>query len=466
MSPGAVLPPVESLTHLTRPAVRHDDASCSSVAESSSVSAHALAELRRLLAPLCAASKQRLLIAVCWTLTDWIETFRRECITYLNRGQRGPQSWHAPSDSRTEDGRLIGQIPCWINREHWLSVVAAILATERGRAARRSVRRVAEQTVLRVAEAHAVFADAATGRHCRASVESIAERAGVGTESVRNARQVLRSFDLLIDVSYGRHLSGIEIAAARAHHGGTQRAIASDISLSLPRGAAALVPVPRSSVPRSSAPKCTPLSSFSSVKHLELAQDAGNSKVVRRTRTRERVTPRVRPRPLALQRLAAQVTSRCIGLDDVTDALGSSKDYVPPSCRKSDLSRGNRHLGNICDALAEAGIDPTRWSATQIVRRLNLQAHERGWTWPTTISNPGAYLRWRLNQLDWEDPPAPARPCRSQVAPASAIPTTPAGEQVNPPASDARRKAHYAAMAEACGWRRTVPRQEVSAVHH
>lgn len=148
----------------------------------------------------------------------------------------------------------------------------------------------------------------------------------------------------------------------------------------------------------------------------------------------------------------------------MTDALASTK-YVAPSCRKADLSRGKRHLGNICDALSAAGIDPTRWTAAQVVRRLDLQAHSRGWTWPTTIANPGAYLRWRLSQLDWTAPPEGVRLRHAQIDAAHSIAPP---EHQKPPASDERRRAHYAAIAKACGWRRTDPRQEVSSnnMHH
>lgn len=86
------------------------------------------------------------------------------------------------------------------------------------------------------------------------------------------------------------------------------------------------------------------------------------------------------PRPIALQRAAAQLIAH-------TPAL-----------------RTPGHAGRICDVLGAAGIDTTRWTGRGIARALTEDTETRGWTWPAHIARPGAFLRWRLAQIDWTQP--------------------------------------------------------------
>jgi hypothetical protein len=57
----------------------------------------------------------------------------------------------------------------------------------------------------------------------------------------------------------------------------------------------------------------------------------------------------------------------------------------------------------VCDVLIRAGIDHTRWTGRDIARALSLDTKERGWIWPTaaSLTSPLAYLRYRINGIDW-----------------------------------------------------------------
>ncbi|TSD40433.1 hypothetical protein FFI94_032535 [Rhodococcus sp. KBS0724] len=60
-----------------------------------------------------------------------------------------------------------------------------------------------------------------------------------------------------------------------------------------------------------------------------------------------------------------------------------------------------RHVGHICDVLDQAGIDTARWTGRDIARELTTDTQARDWVWPTQLTRPTAFLRWRLTQIDW-----------------------------------------------------------------
>lgn len=416
------------------------------------------AAIAALLEPLCLTARVSLAFAVTCRLLDAVETQQRNEIEDLNAGQRGRRTWQRPTPERTTDGRAPAQVPCWTSREAWLKAVAVLLATAEGAAARRRHHRVAAATVMAAAKAHAHYAETRTGRYMTASLKTLASKAGLSLDQIKDGRRVLRTLGLLVDVAYGQRLTGIEIMAARAHHGGTQLRVASQISLTMPKDAVAAItaaeptpaPAPTpdqasqtTSQGRRQQPKgCPPLSRQGSSKAFSLSRSSTSSK-------EKRTFPSKNPsqgRSLPVQKLAAGIVARCRGLDPDTDALASPRRVVPESWRRPDFQR-KHHLGRICDVLTDAGIDPSAWTPAAVVARLNDHGRNANLSWPNRIDNPAAYLRWRLGQIDWATPsPAPARSPRVD------------GNAHRPPvahrpaADSALRARAYEIAAAACGW--------------
>jgi len=83
---------------------------------------------------------------------------------------------------------------------------------------------------------------------------------------------------------------------------------------------------------------------------------------------------RAEPRPLAVQRLAAELVANSHGL-------------------------GRVHIGAICDALTAAGVDPDEWTSRALIQALNTDMVRRGWTWPDQINNPAGFVLSRLQLL-------------------------------------------------------------------
>lgn len=118
---------------------------------------------------------------------------------------------------------------------------------------------------------------------------------------------------------------------------------------------------------------------------------------------------RATPRPIAIQRLAAELVTPC----------GS------PDPRLRGLDQG--HIGAVCDALLATGIDPRVWTAKAIKEALDADMRASGWSWPDRIHNPGGFIANRLRRLPAtpitpEPEAAPKRPdpAPEQPAPAQA----------------------------------------------
>ena len=98
-------------------------------------------------------------------------------------------------------------------------------------------------------------------------------------------------------------------------------------------------------------------------------------------------TQRSTPRPIELQRTAAQLIAHIPALKTI------------------------KHVGQICDILANADIDTTRWTGRDIARELTTDTQTRGRVWPTHLTRPTMFLRWRLAHIDWTAP-SPAERAR------------------------------------------------------
>lgn len=206
-----------------------------------------------------------------------------------------------------------------------------------------------------VAAAMAEHADHATGRNVAITRATVATAAGCSPDTVTVAWRVLRTAGWAVEAqrghgspttpSYGRRPSIYHLTPLR------------------PPAPVEFPDLPRSGVVSSS----TPVGSTSPSAHPRACKESNRPK--NRPAGRE-------PRPLAVQRLAAQLINRCYGL-------------------------GRGHAGAICDAITAAGIDPGAWTAREITDALNADMRASGWAWPDHIQRPGAFLAHRLKRIDW-----------------------------------------------------------------
>lgn len=315
-------------------------------------------------------------------------------IEELNRGQRG-SSW-----SLTVDPDAQARIPQWPGRQLWLQLLEEQLDTPAARALARN-NHTSVSTVRAIAAVMAERACRHTGRRVAITTATIAAQAGLkDTSVVRRARRVLTSMGMAVEMARGRKLRRIEYLAAEAHHGGRQHKAASVWHLTVPealRESARRLPRQRAAASlgrhlrnrRSAQPTAvqdtTPahLSSSGSVLTSSLV---GNNSPTRtraragRTSTKKTPATATQPRSLAVQVAAAELVANA-------PALGKAG-----------------HIGRLCEAITECGIDLSRWRGHDIARRLTADTQQRGWVWPAKITRPAAFLRWRLRGIDWSLP--------------------------------------------------------------
>lgn len=306
-------------------------------------------------------------------------------------GQRG-NSWALP---------VTGQhprIPIWTSRTHWQHQVRTLLNSPTGTQLCKT-HTVSTETTFAVAVTHAHYAESKTGRSITASRITIATRAGVSVSAVKRARRVLTGLGVATELVRGRYLQKIESMAAEAHHGHRQFRAASVWALTSPRTAVTTItaPVKKSRKPsratlRSATYRARTASRTSPQTggHGPLSPSGGfvlQSLVFKFSPThahtragKPRNTQKSTPRPIDLQRTAAQLIA-----------------HIP-------ALKTTRHVGHICDVLDRAGIDTTRWTGRDIARELTTDTQTRGWVWPTHITRPTAFLRWRLAHIDWSQP--------------------------------------------------------------
>ncbi|WP_336883021.1 replication protein [Rhodococcus globerulus] len=303
--------------------------------------------------------------------------------------QRG-NSWALP----TKEGQHA-RTPIWTSRTQWQHQVRTLLNSPTGTQLCKT-HTISTETVFAVAVTHAHYADSKTGRSITASRITIATRAGVSVSVVKRARRVLTGLGVAIELVRGRYLQKIESMAAEAHHGHRQFRAASVWALISPRTAVAAITVPfnksrklsRATL-RSAAYRARTASRISP--HTggrgPLSPSGGfvlQSLVLKFSPTHAHTragnpnnTQKSTPRPIDLQRTAAQLIA-----------------HIP-------ALKTTKHIGRICDVLDRAGIDVTRWTGRDIARELTTDTQTRGWIWPTQITRPIAFLRWRLAQIDW-----------------------------------------------------------------
>jgi hypothetical protein len=291
--------------------------------------------------------------------------------------------------------------PMWTSRESWLDGLRAWAQSPAlGELCAEQRVSMTAATLLAIAAVMAGHADHATGRHVAVTRATIADTVGCDVRTVTAAWRVLR-------------VSRWAVEAQRGHGSPTTPSVGRRPSVYhlVPRRdpkPAASRPVHDFHLPPSGGDcSSTPVGSNSpSVRARAHATDSREQKpdLPRRWRTS--------PRPLAIQRLAAQLVARTHGL-------------------------GRGHIGAICDALTAAGIDPAVWSARAITDALDADMRTRGWNWPDHITNPAAFLSSRLRRLSWTTPPAPPKgggyaAARIDQTPASATHTDAAHTRPHP----------------------------------
>ncbi|TSD40454.1 replication protein [Rhodococcus sp. KBS0724] len=327
---------------------------------------------------------------------EWDRTVRQATenvarIETLNAtsNQRG-NSWALP----VAEGQHA-RTPTWTSRPHWQHQVRTLLNSPNGTQLCKT-HTVSTETVFAVAVTHAHHADSKTGRSITASRNTIATRAGVSISAVKRARRVLTALGVAIELVRGRYLQKIESMAAEAHHGHRQFRAASVWALISPRTAVTTITAPFKELRKPSratlrtaehrartAPRTSPQNSGRG----PLSPSWGFvlpslvfkfSPTHAHTRAgKPKNTQKPTPRPIELQRTAAQLIA-----------------HIP-------ALKTTRHVGQICDVLDQAGIDPARWTGRDIARELTADTQTRGWVWPTQLTRPTSFLRWRLAHIDW-----------------------------------------------------------------
>lgn len=317
------------------------------------------------------------------------------------------------------------RVTTWHSRRYWLTLCEWIVThTERGRAAL-TRHGIAAQTFLRVCAAHAHYAESATGRHVCASLATLATTKNLSIDQLKRGRRALKTLDLGVELARGKKLNNIEReAAARLHsqvHGQLpvrpQIGAASVWALSAPAWAVETMPAPPTPRqqprrrPRQRTTRSAPKSGTSATRFISPTQRSSLASAPQspsgslslclsvrkdhqaRARAGEQNSTPTTPRPLALQRAAAQLVDHIpalhtiLGIDETT-------------------GRRRGHIGSVCDLLLEAGIDTDRWTGIDIAHALNHDGTTRGWTWPTAnaMTSPLHLVAYRLSRLDWTGP--------------------------------------------------------------
>lgn len=300
-------------------------------------------------------------------------------------------------------GATPASTPMWTSRDAWLRGLRQWVHSDALREATTRLNvSITSATLIAIAAKMADFADHRTGRNMAATRATIAAAAGCSPRTVTTAWTVLRETHWAVEAVRG-HGSG---------HTSARGCRPSVWHLTPHRDAVEFCHLPTTRRVGGN----TPASNSSPTARCRAPGNNSPSSAPGRRRYRGA------PRPLSIQRLAAELVT-------------ASQPGQDPLCR--GLSRG--HIGAICDALTTAGIDPARWSARDIKNALDADMRARGWSWPDRIHRPGAFLSSRLRQL-----------------PATAVPTCPGRSAAHPPNTHDEDCASQRRNAELATWYRRL----------
>lgn len=255
--------------------------------------------------------------------------------------------------------------PVWLSRNAWLDDVRQWAESPNFMESRAAARvSIAPSTVVAVAVLWANAADHGTGRHAAVTRERIAAQLGVAAKTVSRAWTVLGAAGWAVEASRGHGTSSGHTAGNRPsiwHLVSRRPAAEAGVE------SAENVPLP----PKAGFSLLSPVGTHSPSGRQSVRANISSDHTGQRRPGRR---PSAAPRPLAVQRLAAELVNRCHG-----------------------LHRG--HIGAVCDALTGAGIDPAIWTPSALIGALNADMRTTGMAWPDQIERPGAFLAGRLRRL-------------------------------------------------------------------
>ncbi len=291
------------------------------------------------------------------------------------------------------------RIPCWLNRNRWLTAVACRLTDKKGIALCRCPgNEIHPTTCLAIARIIAQAADSATGRNCALSNTTIAYRAHCGQRTVRRAKRVLIRLGLLFEAARGRYLTRKERTWLFHTQGHATRRLASLLHCLMPKNSLAGV-VDTGHLPRrgKETKKSLEISSHQHARTRARGQEKHRKKAVRRGVG----APPTTPPPLAAQKLAAELISRC-------------------------PHWGTHHPNWLAHVLA-SHLDCATWTPETLLRELDTFYRDNNWTTPTTLNCAPRWLNWLLTQLQLptHNEHAPQQPPTPTPATPPKTPATP-----------------------------------------
>ncbi|WP_368499988.1 hypothetical protein [Herbiconiux sp. A18JL235] len=273
-------------------------------------------------------------------------------------------------------------MPAWASGAAWFDAVMDALRTPEGEQLRRRVK-VAPDTLLRIAHADMLAADADTGRGVSTAHETVAEVTGVCKKTVQRARGLLEALGLAVSIVEGRYLTVAEREAAESAHGGRQIKAASVRALTMPkRWAVENVHLPRRGDLGIKAPDLEVKPTRASARESAASRPPAKTK----GSTRPGFPRSGQPRPLGVQRFAAGLVARMRWLAD------------------------GRHIGQVCAMLERTGVDPDRWTIDAFMDALATGNKHAGFTVaePSGQRDPVAYLGWQIKNAIDPNEPTPA----------------------------------------------------------
>lgn len=291
------------------------------------------------------------------------------------------------------------RIPCWLNRNRWLTAVACRLTDKKGIAlCTRPGNEITPTTCLSIAKVIAKAADSTTGRNCALSNHTIAHRAHCGERTVRRAKRVLIRLGLLYEAARGRHLTRKERTWLFHTKGHACIRLASLLHCLMPKNSLAGV-VDTGHPPRrgKEIKKSLEISSHQHARTRARGQEKHRKNGVRRGVWGFAPTPP----PLAAQKLAAELICRC-------------------------PHWGTHHPNWLAHVLA-SHLDCATWTANELLRELDTFYHDNNWTTPTTLTCAPRWLNWLFTQITLptngghaQTPPTPlATPATPHKTPAT-----------------------------------------------